>query len=138
MMNKARIATLFLCPLLLAGATAGYAAQATPLEEDLPIQIKLRVDDQDPVTLERMMAPGTMDTIDMAGGYRLELSVPENDLDMGVAHFVRRDGENEIPLHTLRQPWRGEGWPTLGYLVCDERFTFRPLKEGESLPECGG
>lgn len=137
MMKNARIATLVLCPLLLTGAAVGYAAEATPLEEDLPIHIKLRVDDQDPVMLERMMAPGSMDTIDLEGGYRLELSVPENDLDMGIARFMRLDGENQIPLHTLRQPWRGEGWPTLGYLVCGERFTFRPLEEGESLPGCG-
>lgn len=138
MMKKARMTALFLCPLLLAGAAAGYAAEATPLEEDLPIRVKLRVDDQDPVTLERMMAPGAMDTIDMAGGYRLELELPEDDLGMGVARFKQRDGEHEVPLHVLRQPWRGEGWPTLGYLVCGERFTFRPLEEGESLPECSG
>lgn len=132
-----RIATLLLCPLLLTVSAVGYAAQATPLEDDLPIHIKLRVDDQDPVTLERMMAPGAMDTIDMAGGYQLVLEAPEDDLGMGVARFMRQDGEHQVPLHTLRQPWRGEGWPTLGYLVCGDRFTFRPLEDGESLPECG-
>lgn len=136
-MKKARIVSLWGCPLLLAAAVAGYAAEATPLEDDLPIQVKLRIDDQEVVSLERMMAPGAMETIDMASGYRLTLQLPEDDLGMGIAQFMRLDGEQQIPLHVMRQPWRGEGWPTLGYLICESRFTFRPLDEGESLPECG-
>ena len=136
-MNKARIVSLLSCPLLLAVAVAGYAAEATPLEEDLVIQIELRIDDQEIASLEQVMEPGSMETIDLAEGYRLQLQLPADDLGMGVAHFLRLEGEQQIPLHVMRQPWRGDGWPTLGYLVCDGSFTFRPLKEGESLPECG-
>lgn len=133
---KTQIARLLLCPLLLTWATAGLAAEADPLETDLPITIKLRVDDRDPVTVERVMAPGSMTTIELDGGYALELNLPEDDLGMGVARFVQLGGEQPLPLHVLRKPWRGEGWPTLGYLVCEGRLSFRPLSGEAALPGC--
>ena len=134
------VSRLLLLPLLLLPASALYAAYATPLaEEELPFSAVLRIDDRAPVLIDAPLMPGDMESINLEDAYVLEISAPEDDLAQGSARLLRPEGDTMLPLHTLRQPWRGEGWPVLGYRICEGQVSFFPLArdaDADDLPTC--
>ena len=122
---------LLLIPMAL-GANAQYEAQ----EDPVPFDVTLRIGAAEPRSIDREVAPGMREIVELGGGLQLEMSAPADPLDYVMLRLLKRQGELPLPLHTARYPLR-EAVAPRAYLVCGELATYFEQAIGE-LPECPG
>lgn len=120
--------------LLLPFAFAVPAAQYETQENPVPFRVTLRLDGAAPVSIERELAAGMKETVELNGSLLLELTAPANPLGYVMLRLLRRHEELSLPLHTARYPLR-EALTPRAYLVCgDEVSYYSPA--GETLRDC--